>query len=148
MRKPEYSYEPKGSRWVVLKWEHSGNISTGDKVYEYSEREEARKECFRLNGWKYTEPVPMRCLDYKSNLRWDDMPGWLKYVVLVNINPCLGKEVKDEVGTLEVMREAIVNSIKMQRVRVPIKLEVREDEGRKVLFLARSGRVLISIYIR
>lgn len=46
----------KGSRWAVYQWEKSGNISTGNKVAEFSTREEARKECFWLNGWKYQAP--------------------------------------------------------------------------------------------
>ena len=54
--RPEYTYQPKGSRWAVYQWEKSGNISTGNKVAEFSTREEARKECFRLNGWKYQAP--------------------------------------------------------------------------------------------
>ena len=52
----KYTYQPKGSRWAVYQWEKSGNISTGNKVAEFSTREEARKECFRLNGWKYQAP--------------------------------------------------------------------------------------------
>lgn len=54
--RPEYTYQPKGSRWAVHRWEEFGNISTGSKVAEFPTREEARKECYRLNGWKYQPP--------------------------------------------------------------------------------------------
>lgn len=50
--RPEYSYAPTGSRWAVYHWVENGNISTADKVAEFPTREEARKECYRLNGWK------------------------------------------------------------------------------------------------
>lgn len=34
-RRPEYSYAPIGSRWVVYHWIETGNISTADKVDEF-----------------------------------------------------------------------------------------------------------------
>ena len=63
--RPEYSYAPVGSRWGVYHWEENGNISTADKVDEFLTREEARKECYRLNGWKYEEPEKR-----KNNLKY------------------------------------------------------------------------------
>lgn len=54
--RPEYSYAPIGSRWAIYHWKESSNISTGDKVTEFFTREEARKECYRLNGWKDQAP--------------------------------------------------------------------------------------------
>lgn len=50
---PEYTYGPHGRRWAVYRWEVSPGGSTGTKVAEFATREEARRECFRLNGWKY-----------------------------------------------------------------------------------------------
>lgn len=47
---PEYSYCPRRSRWAVY------NDETGIKVCEYSNKEEARKKVYELNGWKYTPP--------------------------------------------------------------------------------------------
>jgi hypothetical protein len=43
----------------------TGSISTADKVDEFPTREEARKECYRLNGWKYKEPEKR-----KNNLKY------------------------------------------------------------------------------
>ena len=37
----------------------------GDKVGEFPTSEEARKECYRLNGWKYEEPEKR-----KNNLKY------------------------------------------------------------------------------
>lgn len=54
--RPEYSYEPKGSSWRVIRWEITGNFGSGTQVATFPTREEARKECYRLNGWKYTGP--------------------------------------------------------------------------------------------
>lgn len=55
---PEYTYAPKGSSWVVYRWEYSGTVATGTPVYTSFDRERARRECFRLNGWKYKGPTP------------------------------------------------------------------------------------------
>ncbi|MCS3356054.1 hypothetical protein NXW00_15795 [Bacteroides thetaiotaomicron] len=63
--RPEYSYAPIGSRWVVYHWVETGSISTADKVAEFPTSEEARKECYRLNGWKYEEPEKR-----KNNLKY------------------------------------------------------------------------------
>lgn len=51
-----YEYRPRGRNWVVLhmKGEPAGS-STGEKVASFLSREEARRECYRLNGWKYKE---------------------------------------------------------------------------------------------
>ena len=145
---PEYSYKAKGNDWVVYRWEYSGNICTGEKVYQSSDREQARKECFRLNGWKYKEPSPVRQLVYKSNLVWENMPGWLKFVVITKINPHLNVPVTDEAGVLSKMRDEIAEAIRSQRVRVHVRVEVREDEGKMGLLVIRSGRGLISIYVK
>lgn len=53
--RPKYSYEPKGSSWWVIRWEETVDFGTGEKIAEFPTREEARKECYRLNGWKYKE---------------------------------------------------------------------------------------------
>lgn len=133
---------------MVYHWEYCGNIATGTKVYESPERESARRECFRLNGWSYNEPVSPKLVIYKSNFSWDNMSDWLKFVIITNINPRLNTPVTDESGILNEMRDEIAESIRKQRVRVPVMVEVREDEGMKVLFVKRSGRVLISIYVK
>ena len=117
-------------------------------MYQSSDREQARKECFRLNGWKYKEPSPVRQVVYKSNLGWENMPGWLKFVVIIKINPHLNVPVTDEAGVLSKMRDEIAEAIRSQRVRVPVRVEVREDEGKMGLLVIRSGRGLISIYVK
>ena len=42
-----------------------GDIVMVDKVGEFPTSEEARKECYRLNGWKYEEPEKR-----KNNLKY------------------------------------------------------------------------------
>lgn len=48
--KKRYEYTPRRNGWAV--YDESGN-----KVAEFSTKEEARRECYRLNGWKYKEPA-------------------------------------------------------------------------------------------
>lgn len=53
---PEYTYRPKGALWAVYHWEYyPDGGAIGTKVAEFQAREDARRECYRLNGWKYTE---------------------------------------------------------------------------------------------
>lgn len=58
--KTEYRYHPRGRRWAVYKEETCldktlsppGEFTLGTKVAEFATREEARREVYRLNGWK------------------------------------------------------------------------------------------------
>ena len=49
----KYELNRRGRAFVIYQMEHVGNISTGTPVYRGYEYEEARKELYRLNGWKY-----------------------------------------------------------------------------------------------
>lgn len=133
---------------MVIRWTNLGTSASGEVVARFFTKEEARKECFRLNGWNYKEPSPVRQVIYKSNMQWKDMPGWLKFVVITNINPRMNVPVTDEAAILGEMRDEIAECIRSQQIRVPVLVEVREDEGEKVLLVMRSGRVLISVYVK
>lgn len=58
--KTEYCYHPRGRRWAVYKevtcldktLDPPGEFTCGTKVAEFATREEARREVYRLNGWK------------------------------------------------------------------------------------------------
>ena len=58
-----YEYCPRGRNWAVyLRVTYRrgesfppDTFSTGDKVSEFLTREEARREVYRLNGWRYRE---------------------------------------------------------------------------------------------
>lgn len=58
--KTEYQYHPRGRRWAVYReetWRDDGasipnGFTFGKKVAEFATREEARREVYRLNGWK------------------------------------------------------------------------------------------------
>lgn len=59
----KYGYRPCGRCWAVYLFTtyRPGNgssaklFTTGDKVAEFLTREEARRETYRLNGWRYKE---------------------------------------------------------------------------------------------
>ena len=76
------------------------------------------------------------------------MPGWLKFVVITNINPRMNVSVTNEVEVLNQMRDEIAETIRGQKVRVPVRVEVREDEGERALLIMRSGRGLVSVYVK
>lgn len=45
----KYYYVRRGKRWAVYH-------CSGTKITDFATMEEARREVFRLNGWKYKEP--------------------------------------------------------------------------------------------
>jgi len=47
-----YYYRIKGNNWAVYKWDNEIH-SSGTFVSLHATKEEARKEVYRLNGWKY-----------------------------------------------------------------------------------------------
>lgn len=47
-----YEYRPHGRNWVVYRIRRDATGSTGTKVGQFLTKEEARREVYRLNGWK------------------------------------------------------------------------------------------------
>lgn len=53
---PKYTYSRRFSWWSVYRMTYfPEGGSSGDKVASFPTKEEARKECYRLNGWKWKE---------------------------------------------------------------------------------------------
>ena len=48
-----YEYQPQGRNWAVYHMKRNATGSTGEKVDTCLREEDARRECYRLNGWKY-----------------------------------------------------------------------------------------------
>lgn len=54
----QYYYTPKGRFFAIYKNIDGGNgVSHGTLVKDMLDREEARKQVYELNGWKYKGPV-------------------------------------------------------------------------------------------
>lgn len=59
----KYGYQPHGRCWAVYLFttyrqgdtSQAYQFTSGDKVAEFLTREEARRETYRLNGWRYKE---------------------------------------------------------------------------------------------
>lgn len=51
---PEYTFERDSTIWAVIRWKRSenGNGFIGEKIATYILKEDARREVYRLNGWK------------------------------------------------------------------------------------------------
>lgn len=61
-KRPRYAYDRCGHWWYVWEMEYfedeKGMTSShGEKVSLDMDKEEARKETYRLNGWEYKEPI-------------------------------------------------------------------------------------------
>lgn len=57
-RQPDewYEYRPKGRCWAVYHMIRNAIGSTGKKMGNFLNEEEARQEVYKLNGWKYKGP--------------------------------------------------------------------------------------------
>lgn len=56
--RPEYRYCPCGRIWAVYRYETTPDgLETGTKVCSCLTRDEARRETFRLNGWRYDDLI-------------------------------------------------------------------------------------------
>jgi len=53
MDKPEHKFMLHRGLWCVYKMTYSQTGAIGSKLSEYDEWEDAKKETYRLNGWKY-----------------------------------------------------------------------------------------------
>ena len=61
-KRPKYIYDRCGHWWYVWEMEYFDNgvdgiSSHGEKISPDMDKEEARKETYRLNGWEYKEPI-------------------------------------------------------------------------------------------
>lgn len=113
MRKqPEYTFERDSTIWAVIRWRKSkdGNGYVGKKVATFILKEDARKEVYRLNGWK-----DMR-LDFSYN--WNNK---LNGKAFTSIR--LWNENKYEVGNVYEIRlgnakKGSARLISMKRIRL------------------------------
>lgn len=54
LRHPEYTYELDSNLWALIRWrEVAPGSFVGKKVATFDLKEDARREVYRLNGWKY-----------------------------------------------------------------------------------------------
>lgn len=52
----KYVYCRRYNSWVIYKMEQTGNYATGTWIQSYADKEEARREVYRLNGWQNYKP--------------------------------------------------------------------------------------------
>lgn len=52
----KYELNRRGRVYVIHQLEHGNGVSVGTPVFQSNDYEEARKELYRLNGWKYRKP--------------------------------------------------------------------------------------------
>jgi hypothetical protein len=50
---PEYTIVHRFNRFHIYRWKRRNGSATGSLVATFTEFEDARKELYRLNGWKY-----------------------------------------------------------------------------------------------
>lgn len=89
----------------------------------------------------------MKQLIYKSNLRPERMPAWLTCILNITLdslnrsNTLCGspEEFRD-------IRRIITDDLRQLQVKSEVTAELVTDEGQSVIFIKRSGRILVSIY--
>lgn len=57
MNRGKYFYAPHRSKWGIWRRdnEQDEGVNTGTFITDYPTKEEAAKEVYRLNGWKYNK---------------------------------------------------------------------------------------------
>lgn len=49
----KYELNKRGKAYVIYQKEHDNGVSVGTPIFRSYDYEDARKELYRLNGWKY-----------------------------------------------------------------------------------------------
>lgn len=85
---------------------------------------------------------------YKSNLRREQMPAWLKYITDITL-----EEINEffPIGSayeFDYLKWAIEDDLKSLPVKSEVLTELVTEEEQRVIFIKRSGRVLVSIYFK
>lgn len=84
---------------------------------------------------------------YKSNLRRERMPEWLKYITDYTLEEFNSLFPSGSAFDFEMLEWAIKQDLKLLGKENATATLVT-DEGETVIFIKRSGRTLISIYFK
>ncbi|MEL3904425.1 MAG: hypothetical protein P1P63_04870 [Treponemataceae bacterium] len=54
MKQPEYTFQRESGVWAIVHWRKAPNGGyIGEKIATYDLKEDARREVYRLNNWRY-----------------------------------------------------------------------------------------------
>lgn len=84
---------------------------------------------------------------YKSNLRRERMPEWLKYITDCTLKEFNSLFPSGSKSDFEMLGRAIKEDLKLLG-KENVTAEPVTDEEKTVIFVKRSGRTLISIYFK
>lgn len=84
---------------------------------------------------------------YKSNLRRERMPEWLKYITDYTLQEFNSLFPSGSAFDFEMLEWAIKQDLKLLGKENATATLVT-DEGKTVIFIKRTGRTLISIYFK
>lgn len=91
----------------------------------------------------------MKQLIYKSNLKPDKMPAWLTCLLNITLDSINKNHVfGDSIEDYEWIQWILNTDLKELQVKSDVTTELATDEGKTALFIKRSGRILVSIYIK
>lgn len=85
---------------------------------------------------------------YKSNLRREQMPEWLKYITDCTLEEINGFFPIGSAFEFDYLKWAIEDDLKSLYIKSDVSTELVTDEGQTVIFIMRSGRILVSIYFK
>ena len=79
----------------------------------------------------------------------NDLPQWLESLRNEITESCIGTQFsKESLSVIQYVIDRRVLRLLCRRViRSLIETEIREDEGKQVLFIKRNGRVLLTFYV-
>ncbi|MCE8993927.1 hypothetical protein DWW05_21890 [Bacteroides thetaiotaomicron] len=85
---------------------------------------------------------------YKSNLRHEQMPAWLKYITDITLEEINEFFPTGSAFEFDYLKWAIEDDLKSLPVKSEVSTELVTEEEQRVIFIKRSGRILVSIYFK
>ena len=85
---------------------------------------------------------------YKSNLRHEHMPEWLKYITDITLEEINEFFPNGSAFEFDYLKWGIDDDLKSLPVKSEVSTELVTEEEQRVIFIKRSGRILVSIYFK
>lgn len=93
----------------------------------------------------------MKQLTYKCNLTKENRPEWVRRIISVIhtlMAQCMTGDASDFTAVQADLSQLVYQMHLSGTLKSKVTVELVTDKGETVLFIKRSGRILISIYIK
>lgn len=93
----------------------------------------------------------LKQLTYKCNLAKEKRPEWVKRIISA-LHTLMSQRMMGNASDFAAVHADLCQLVYQMNlagvIKSPVKVEVVTDDGETVVFIKRSGRIIISIYIK